>query len=156
MKHSYLKSLSRLLILVMALLPLQSVAVSVDMTGSGTQPCSVMGSISIEQGKMDMEMPCQMDMASTQSCANCDFSSVAIFLLTTHRDSVVRNRQPVSALSIQFTTNTPPLRFAPRSRPPLAKPEPTAPNCSHHYRFLELILDVPVCKYGQCDLRIVP
>lgn len=115
MRHSYLKLLSRLLILVMALMPLQSVAVSVDIVGLGTVPCSAMADMSMNQNKMDMDKPCHMNMEYAQSCANCDYSSVAIVLLTGHHEAPVRNQQTVATLSIQFTTNTSP----PPLRPPI-------------------------------------
>jgi len=79
-------------------------------------PCSAMGNMSMDQNKMDMDKPCQMDMEYAQSCANCDYSSVAIVLLTDHHDTPVRNTQTVATLSIQFTTNTSP----PPLRPPIS------------------------------------
>ena len=118
MTHRYPTSLVKLLILVMVLLPLQSMAVSVTMSAWGAMPCSVMtnmANMTTEQNKMDMDKPCQMDMPAAQFCANCDYSSVAVFLLSPLNISFSTNSQPVSRLSIQFTNSSSP----PPIRPPI-------------------------------------
>ncbi len=78
-------------------------------------PCSIMATMPTEQGKMNMDSSCQMDMTLAQFCASCDYSTIAIPLLTTDNNPVAAGSQAVVRLSVQFTTNTSP----PLIRPPI-------------------------------------
>jgi hypothetical protein len=116
MNHLYLKSLIRLLILVMALVPLQSVTASVINGGAATMPCSMMGSASMSsmtQDGMEMDRPCQMVMDYAHTCVNCDYGTVAVLQLPACATTPIIHSHPVSSLFEQVTSNTAPPLFRP-------------------------------------------
>ena len=115
MRNSCIKLLIKVLILVMIALPLQSMAKTLNISGMSTVPCAAMGNMLIKQDSMDMSDPCQMKMASAQSCIHCDYSVTGIFSLIEQNISIVTNLPPRSHRVIQVTTNVSP----PPVRPPI-------------------------------------